>query len=113
MRDLYRATTRAVRQSNRLGWLCAFGSCRFSCPRDRTAESRLAAFELPRKDAERNALVVQFFQPHVAAEILNVNAVVREERVMRQLISRFREEFVDLVLAELGFRLRSHLLPVF
>src|SRR3990172_9319267 len=68
-------------------------------PRHGAAESGFAALELPREHAQRQALVVQVLQTHVAAHVLDVDAVVGEE-------------LVHLVGAELGVDPRPHLLPV-
>lgn len=56
-------------------------------PSHRPAKRCFAAFELPGEDAERDTLVVQFLQANVAAEIFNVDAIVREQRIVSQLIS--------------------------
>ena len=56
------------------------------CPRHCSAKRRFAAFELPREDAERDALVVQFFQANIATEIFHVDAIVWEQGIVRQLI---------------------------
>ena len=45
-------------------------------------------------------------------KVLDVDAVVREERVVRQLVSRVGEEDVDLVGAKLLLAAGAHLLPV-
>ncbi len=41
-----------------------------------------------------------------------MDAIVREQRVVRQLIRRFRKKFIDLVLAEFFFAFAAHLLPM-
>src|SRR6266508_4412924 len=51
---------------------------RYSCPRHRAAECRFTTFELPREDAEGDALVVQFLQTDVATEVFHMDAIVRE-----------------------------------
>ena len=58
----------------------------------RAAERRLAAFELPREAAEDQPLVLQLGRVDVAAEVLDVHAVLREQRVVRQLVRRVREQ---------------------
>jgi len=55
-------------------------------PRHRATKGRFAAFELPREDAERDTLVVQFLQADNAAEIFNMHTVMWEQGVVSQLI---------------------------
>lgn len=47
-----------------------------------SAKRSLSAFELPREDAKGDAFVVQFFESNVAAEILHVHTIMREQGVM-------------------------------
>src|SRR3990172_331705 len=50
----------------------------FLRPSHCAAKRCLSAFELPREDAKCDALVVKFFQADIAAEVFNVDAILRE-----------------------------------
>src|SRR5205085_10462589 len=67
--------------------------------RDRAAECGLAALELPWEAAEDQPLVLQLWRVDVAAEVLDVHAVFRKERIVRQLVRRIGEQLVDGFLA--------------
>jgi len=81
-------------------------------PRYRAAERCFTAFEFPREDTERDTFVVQFLQADIATEIFDVNAIVWEQRVVSQLISRIGEEFIHFIRAKFCFGFRAHFLPV-
>src|SRR6185436_13386271 len=63
--------------------------------RDGPAERRFAAAELPREAAENQPLVLERLRGNLAAKILDVHAVLREERVVRELIRGVRKELRD------------------
>src|SRR5205085_9080478 len=69
-------------------------------PGHRPAEGGLAALELPWEHAQRDALVVQRLHADVAAQVLNVNAVMRKQRIVGELVSRIGEQLGDLILAK-------------
>src|SRR5262245_59113707 len=69
-------------------------------------ECRLAALELPREAAEDETLVLQFRGVDVSAQVLDVHAVLREQRVVRELVGRIGKQLRDrLRSAEFFFRL--------
>ena len=77
------------------------------------AERRLAAFELPREAAEDQPLVLQLGRVDVAADVLDVHAVLREQRVVRQLIGGVRKQLGNrLRPAELLLGLLAHAIAV-
>src|ERR1041385_6010784 len=58
----------------------------YSSPRHRATERGFSTFELPWKDSQRDALVVQFLQADVAAKIFHMDAIVREQGIMSKLV---------------------------
>ena len=76
------------------------------------AEGRLAALEEPGEGAERQPPVLQLRRADPAAQVLDVDAVLGEERIVRELVGQLGEQDVDVLGAELGLALRAHLLPM-
>src|SRR2546426_169530 len=80
-----------------------------SLKRHHARERGLASLELPREAPDDEPLVLELGGVDLAAQVLDVDAVLREQRVVRQLIRGVREHPVDrLLAAELLLRLGSH-----
>src|ERR1041385_4949895 len=76
--------------------------------RHRPAERRPAAFELPGETPHDAPRVLQLRRVDLPAEVLDVHAVLREERVMGELVGGVGEHPVHRLLApEPGLRRRS------
>src|SRR5216683_192396 len=78
--------------------------------RDRAARRRLAALEAPRKASEQDLLVEHLID--VAAEVLDVDHVVRKKQRVHDLVVGFREDLVEaaaeLLLGLLGADTPDH-----
>src|SRR5688500_1374215 len=85
----------------------------FTLERHRAAERRLSAAELPWKHADDHPLVLQLRRLDVAAEILDVHAVEREQSVVRELVGRVGKHLLHALRpAEQLLRLRAHAIAV-
>src|SRR5712691_11449595 len=71
----------------------------FSDERDGAAERGLASLELPREAADDEALVLKLGRLDLAAQVLDVDAVLREQRVVGELVSGVGDHLVDRRLA--------------
>src|SRR5438128_2494187 len=80
-----------------------------SLKRHHARERGLAALELPREAPDDEPLVLELGGVDLAAQVLDVDAVLRKQRVVRQLVCRVREHPVDrLLAAEFLLRLGAH-----
>src|SRR2546425_12024334 len=70
-----------------------------SLKRHHARERRLAPLELPREAPDDEPLVLELGGVDLTAQVLDVDAVLREQGVMRQLVRRVREHPVHRLLA--------------
>lgn len=70
-----------------------------------SGEGRLATLEEPGEAADGDSPIQQL--ANVSTQVLDVDDVVGEQYVVGQLVVFLREEFVQLLLAELAFALGS------
>src|SRR5436190_5031407 len=85
----------------------------FSHERHGSTERRLSALKLPREAPENHALILQLRRFDLSTQILDMHAILGEQRVVRELVGTVGEHLVDRRLAaELLLRLGAHLVAV-
>src|SRR5512134_897697 len=109
------ATSRRISIAARSGRSAEItGSLRLPFPRERhrPRERGFAALEEPREASDDQPLVLDLGGVDPAAQVLDVNAVLGEERVVGQLIGVVREQALHLLRPELRLGLGADALTV-
>src|SRR5258705_12588737 len=107
------ARARGTRRAARARWRRGPLDRPFSHERDGAAERGLASLELPGEAADDEALVLELGRLDLAAQVLDVDAVLREQRVVRELVGVVGEHLVDRRLAaEFLLGLGAHLVAL-
>src|SRR2546426_6127350 len=85
----------------------------FTRERDGAAERGLASFELPREAPDDEALVLELGRFDLPSQILDVDAVLRKQRVVSELVGGVGEHLLHgRFAAEFLLRLRAHLIAL-
>src|SRR5207247_6370710 len=105
-----RARLRATGRAARARWRSDPLDLPFSHERDGAAERGLASFELPREAPDDEALVLELGRVDLPSQILDVDAVLAKQRVVRELLAGVGEHLLHRgFAADFLLRLAAHL----
>src|SRR4051794_13987597 len=79
---------------------------------DGARKGGFATLELPGKTANRHTSILQFRRADLPTHIFDVDTVMGEEGVVRQLVGAIGKELIDPIGAKFCFALGAHFLPL-